>query len=50
MAEWTSLLADVGFPVVVTLYLLVRIEGKLENLTLSIRELSQNIVQLRGNK
>lgn len=47
MADWISLLADVGFPVVVTLYLLMRIEGKLESLTLTIAELSQSIAQLK---
>jgi hypothetical protein len=48
MAEWTALLADLGFPVVVTLYLLVRIEGKLESLTVSIGELTKTIIQLKG--
>jgi hypothetical protein len=48
MGEWISLLADVGFPVVVTLYLLIRIEGKLESLNLSIAELTKTIIQLRG--
>lgn len=47
MAEWISLLADVGFPVVVTLYLLIRIEGKLESLALSIAELTKTIIQLK---
>ncbi len=47
MVEWISLLADVGFPVVVTLYLLMRIEGKLESLSLSIGELAKTIIQLK---
>lgn len=47
MVEWISLIAEVGFPVVVTLYLLVRIEGKLETLSLSISELTKTIVQLK---
>lgn len=47
MVEWISLLAEVGFPVVVTLYLLIRIEGKLESLSLSIGELTKTIVQLK---
>ncbi len=47
MAEWISLLADVGFPVVVTLYLLIRIEGKLESLSLSIAELTKTIIHLK---
>ena len=32
--------ANVGFPMVVSIYLLTRIEGKMENLTLSINKLS----------
>lgn len=48
MNDWVSLLADVGFPAAVTLYLLVRIEGKLEALNLSITELTQSIIRLRG--
>lgn len=47
MVEWISLLADVGFPVVVTLYLLIRIEGKVESLSLSITELTKTIIQLK---
>lgn len=47
MVEWISLIAEVGFPVVVTLYLLVRIESKLETLSLSISELTKTIVQLK---
>lgn len=36
-------IANVGFPIGITLYLLVRIEGKLENLTLSIEKLAKTI-------
>lgn len=32
--------ANVGFPMVVSIYLLTRIEGKMENLTVSINKLS----------
>ncbi|HSR03932.1 MAG TPA: YvrJ family protein [Proteiniclasticum sp.] len=32
--------ANIGFPMVISLYLLTRIEGKMENLTLSINKLS----------
>lgn len=35
-----SLIGNVGFPIAVSIYLLVRIEGKLENLTTSINNLS----------
>jgi hypothetical protein len=32
--------ANIGFPMVVSIYLLTRIEGKMENLTVSINKLS----------
>lgn len=35
--------ANVGFPIAVSIYLLMRIEGKMENLTSSINELSRVI-------
>ncbi|MGL5716793.1 MAG: YvrJ family protein [Paraclostridium sp.] len=41
-----SLVANLGFPAIVTMYLLVRIEGKLENLSVSINSLSSNINEL----
>ena len=42
-----ALIANVGFPVAVSIYLLVRLEGKLESLTTSINELSKNIIDLK---
>lgn len=39
---YTSI-ANLGFPIVVSIYLLVRIEGKLNDLTESINELSKVI-------
>ena len=39
-----ALIANVGFPVAVSIYLLVRLESKLESLTISINELSKNII------
>lgn len=42
-----TLIANVGFPVAVSIYLLIRIETKLENLTISINELSKNILNLK---
>lgn len=42
---YTSI-ANLGFPIVITLYLLIRIEGKLETLTSSINSLSLNIEKL----
>lgn len=41
MENMGSLIANLGFPIVTSLYLLVRIEGKLEQLTGSIHELSK---------
>ncbi|GLC30780.1 YvrJ family protein [Clostridium omnivorum] len=38
-----SLIGNVGFPIAVSIYLLVRIEGKLESLTSSINNLSSTI-------
>ena len=35
--------ANYGFPMVIAVYLLVRIEGKLDQLTISIHELSKVI-------
>lgn len=43
-----SLVANLGFPAIVTMYLLVRIEGKLENLSVSINSLSSNINELNS--
>jgi len=38
-----SLVGNVGFPIAVSIYLLVRIEGKMENLTNSINSLTNSI-------
>jgi len=43
LEEIYGMIANVGFPIAISVYLLVRIEGKLESLTVSIRELSQAI-------
>lgn len=37
--------ANLGFPIVVSIYLLVRIEGKLDALTGSIQQLSQTLAK-----
>jgi hypothetical protein len=41
--EHINLHSQFRFPIVISLYLLVRIEGKLEELTVSINELSKTI-------
>ncbi|AAK76911.1 hypothetical protein BJV85_003830 [Clostridium acetobutylicum] len=38
-----SLIGNVGFPIAVSIYLLVRIEGKMEALTSSINNLTNTI-------
>ncbi|MPM86788.1 hypothetical protein SDC9_133880 [bioreactor metagenome] len=42
-----TLITNMGFPIALSMYLLVRIEGKLANLTDSINELSKNILNIR---
>ncbi|WP_077369553.1 YvrJ family protein [Anaerosalibacter sp. Marseille-P3206] len=39
-------IANLGFPIVISIYLLVRIEGKLNELTKSINELSKTIASM----
>ncbi|RYL89350.1 YvrJ family protein [Sporolactobacillus sp. THM7-4] len=39
MDTWFAMIKDVGFPTVVTFYLLYRIEGKLDELIQSVRNL-----------
>ena len=46
-ANLQSLVANVGFPIAISMYLLVRIEGKLSNLTDSINKLSNNINHIK---
>ncbi|NLM42728.1 MAG: YvrJ family protein [Clostridiales bacterium] len=43
MEEIFNGVANIGFPIAVSIYLLMRIEGKMENLTASINELSKVI-------
>ncbi len=43
MDEVVTLIGNFGFPVAVSLYLLIRLEGKLETLTDSIHTLSEAI-------
>ena len=46
MNDLISLIKDVGFPIVVTVYLLYRIEGKLEMLNNSIQSLPLMLSEL----
>ncbi|RDY22496.1 YvrJ family protein [Romboutsia maritimum] len=43
-----QMIANMGFPAIVTMYLLIRIEAKLENLSSSINALSLNIHQFNN--
>lgn len=47
MADLLPQIANFGFPVVLSMYLLIRIEGKLEVLTGAINELSKVISNAR---
>ena len=46
MTNFQAIVANLGFPIAISLYLLVRIEGKLQALTDSINELSHNITKM----
>lgn len=43
MEQMLGLIANLGFPIVVSVYLLVRIESRLENLTESIHQLAEAV-------
>ena len=43
MEQMLGFIANVGFPIVLSVYLLVRIEGKLDVLTSSIQELARAV-------
>ena len=47
MEELYTSIANLGFPIAVSVYLLVRIEGKLNVLTDSINELTKAIITLK---
>lgn len=44
MDTWINMIKDVGFPIVVTLYLLRRIEAKLDTLNQTIQRLPQQLM------
>lgn len=46
-SNFQTLIANIGFPIALSMYLLVRIEGKLSGLTDSINELSKNILNIK---
>ena len=48
MEDLFTSVANLGFPIVISIYLLVRIEGKLGDLSASIVELSKTIANTKG--
>jgi len=46
MDELVPLIANLGFPIVVTLYLLIRVERKIEELTACINEANENLTKM----
>ena len=49
MADYLNAVGNLGFPIVVTAFLLVRIEGKLGALNDSIQQLTQTIARKQRN-
>ncbi|WP_082394861.1 YvrJ family protein [Caloranaerobacter sp. TR13] len=47
MEDLYAQIANLGFPIAVSIYLLVRIEGKLDRLTESINELAKAIISIK---
>jgi hypothetical protein len=47
MEQMLGLVANLGFPIVVSVYLLVRIENRMENLTESIHQLAEAVAALK---
>jgi len=47
-ADLLASISNYGFPIVVSLYLLVRIEGKLADLTKSIVELAKAVAVIKA--
>ena len=45
--DFLTIITNVGFPITLSMYLLVRIEGKLQVLSDSINELSSVLVNLK---
>lgn len=50
MDEMLSIIGNVGFPIAVSAYLLIRIEGKLGELTMAIGELREAIISIHGQQ
>lgn len=48
MEEIAASVANVGFPIAISIYLLVRVESKIENLTKSICDLAKVIEGIKN--
>ena len=46
LEDLTPLVANLGFPIVVSLYLLIRVEKKLDELTACVKEANKNIAKM----
>lgn len=47
LPPWVALLGNFGFPIAISIYLLVRFERKIENLEIVIAELSNAIKEYK---
>ena len=47
MDQWLSIVSNLGFPIVVSVFLMVRIESRIEELSKSISELSQALATIK---
>jgi len=45
--EWVQIVGNFGFPVAITIYLLIRFEGKIDKLRESIDVLSDNVSRIK---
>ena len=48
MQELMTPIANLGFPIVLSIYLLVRLENRMENLTESLQELARSIDSMKS--
>lgn len=47
LEELPTIISNVGFPIALSMYLLVRIEGKLDSLSDSIKDLSKVLLEFK---
>jgi len=44
--EFTFLIANMGFPIAISIFLLVRLEGKMDELTCSVKDLARAVSKM----